>query len=74
MYFSFVISKHSQDMDSTGLVTAARARVKTGLVVYLAVIGKQKLLRTIGQYLVPVTKRYSLLKFFMVKITQTKDV
>ena len=67
MYFSFVISKHSQDMDSTGLVTA-------GLVVYLAEIGKQKLLRTIGQYLVPVTKRYSLLKFFMVKITQTKDV
>ena len=63
MYFSFVISKHSQDMDSTGLVTAARARVKTGLAVYLAELGQQKLLRTIGRYLVPVTKKYSLLEF-----------
>ena len=61
-------------MDSTGLVTAARARVKTGLAVYLAELGQQKLLMTIGQYLVPVTKRYSLLEFSMVKMTQTRDV
>ena len=44
-------------INSTGLVTAARARVKTGLVVYLAKLEQQNLLSINGQLLGPVTKR-----------------
>ena len=55
----------SMDNSSTGLVTAARAGVKTGLVVYLARLEQQNLFSIIGQYLFsiigqflgPVTKR-----------------
>ena len=49
----------SQIMDnfSTGLVTAARADVKTGLAVYLAELEQQNLCFVIGQFLGPVTKR-----------------
>ena len=42
---------------STGLVTAARVGVNTGLVVYLARLEQQNLLSIIGQFLGQVTKR-----------------
>ena len=45
------------DPQWTRLVTAARAGVKTGLVVYLARLEQQNLLSIIGQFLGPVTKK-----------------
>ena len=42
---------------STGLVTAARTAVKTGLAVYLAVLKQKNLLGSIGQFSGLVTKR-----------------
>ena len=50
------------DNSSTGLVTAARAGVKTGLVVYLARLEQQNFFSIIGQLLGQVTK--SLLVLF----------
>ena len=41
----------------TGLVTAARADVKTGLAVYLVELEQQNLFIAIGQFSGPVTKR-----------------
>ena len=40
---------------STGLVTATRADVKTGLAVYLTELKQQNMLVTIDQFLFPVT-------------------
>ena len=45
------------DNSSTGLVTAARAGVKTGLAVYLDALKQQNMMSIIGQFLEPVTKR-----------------
>ena len=45
------------DNSRTGLVTVARAGVKTGLVVYLAVLEQQNWLSIFGQFLGLVTKR-----------------
>ena len=45
------------DNSSTVLSTAARAGVKTGLAVYLAILEQQNLLSMIGQFLGLVTKR-----------------
>ena len=45
------------DNSSTGLVTAARAGVKTGLVVYLAALEQQNLLSNMDQFLGLVTER-----------------
>ena len=42
---------------STALVTEARAGVKTGLAIYLTVLEEHNQLRTIGKFIVPVTKR-----------------
>ena len=39
------MDKQSMDNSSTGLVTVARAGVKTGLVVYLARLEQQKLVK-----------------------------
>ena len=47
----------AMDNSSAGLVTAAMARVKTGLVVYLVGLEQQNWLSTFGQFLGPVTKR-----------------
>ena len=46
----------SMDNFSTGLATAARAGVTTGLVVYLSE-EQQNLFKKIGQFVWPVTKR-----------------
>ena len=51
------IGDEAMDNSSIGLVTSARAGVKTGLVVYLAELEQQNLLCIIGQFLGPVTKR-----------------
>ena len=45
------------DNFSAGLVTAARAGVRTGLAVNLAELEQQNLFRAVGQFLGPVTKR-----------------
>ena len=45
------------DNSSTGLVTAARVGVKTGIVVYLVRLEQQNWLSIFGQFLGPVTKR-----------------
>ena len=47
----------TMDNSSTGLVTSARAGVKTGLFVYLARLKQQNLFSIIGLFLGPVTKR-----------------
>ena len=52
-----ITDNKGMDNSSTGLVTAARAGVKTGLVVYLARLEQQKLFILIGLLLGPVTKR-----------------
>ena len=45
------------DNFSTGLVTAARTNVKTGLAVYFAELGEQNLFIALGQFLGPVSKK-----------------
>ena len=45
------------DNSSTGLVTAAKAGVKTGLVVYRVGLELQNWLSIFGQFSGPVTKR-----------------
>ena len=49
------------DNFSTGLVTASRAGVKTGLAVYLAELEQQNLFIAVGQFFWPVTRRTAVL-------------
>ena len=56
---------HSIITPALGLVTAARAGVKAGLAVYLAVLLQQSLLSTIGQFLGLGTKEKLVLCYFI---------